>query len=69
MNATATVFDAGEIIARPRREVTWVKVAVAVVRCWTVPTWSMWPTLDGCARSALEDTAAGSAIGPWSRCC
>jgi hypothetical protein len=30
MNATATVFDAGEIIARPRREVTWVKVAVAV---------------------------------------
>ena len=29
MNATATLFDAGEIIVRPRRESAWMKAEIA----------------------------------------
>lgn len=55
MNATATLFDAGEIIARPRREAARVKVTVADEDVTGVAGVALWgPLLD---RLNLVDVA------------
>jgi hypothetical protein len=62
VNATATLFDAGEIVARPRREVARVRVGVAEEDVTGVAGAVLWgPLLD---RLNLVDVADGRRLRP-----
>ena len=62
MNATATLFDAGEIIARPRREAARVKAEIAEEDVTGVAGVALWgPLLD---RLNLVDVADGRGLRP-----
>ena len=62
MNATATLFDAGELIARPRREATPVKVTLTEEDVTGVAGAVLWgPMLD---RLNVVDVADGRRLRP-----
>jgi hypothetical protein len=65
VNATATLFDAGELIARPRREATGVKVAVADEDVTGVAGAALWgPLLDRLNVVDVADARDLRPIGP-----
>ena len=65
MNATATLFDAGEIIARPRREAAPVKVAIADEEVTGVAGVALWgPLLDRLNLVDVADARGLRPIGP-----
>lgn len=65
MNVTATLFDAGEIIARPRREATRVKVEVADEDVTGVAGAVLWgPLLDRLNLVGVADKRVLRPIGP-----
>ena len=65
MNATATLFDAGEIIARPRREAAAVKATVADEDVTGVAGAALWgPLLDRLNLVDVADARGLRPIGP-----
>lgn len=65
MNATATLFDAGEIVARPRREAARVKVEVADEDVTGVAGAALWgPLLDRLNLVGVADQRVLRPIGP-----
>lgn len=65
MNATATLFDAGELIGRPRREVAAVKVEIADEEVTGVAGVALWgPLLDRLDVVGVADERGLRPIGP-----